>query len=70
MSKKYTRLILFFKLYINFLLCLQLFIDVKTYKYLFRVILSFAFRDMCRVKNNHIRIKEAIHKDKKLQLSY
>lgn len=38
MSKKYTRLILFFKLYINFLLYLQLFIDINPNKYLFVVI--------------------------------
>lgn len=40
MSKKYTVLILFFELYINFLLYLQLFIYTLAIKYLFLVIVA------------------------------
>ncbi len=46
MYKKYTQLILFFKLYINFPLYLQHFIDVIPSKYLYIVTINHFLSDL------------------------
>ncbi len=54
MSKKYTVLILFFELYINFLLYLQLFIYTLAIKYLFLVIVAVLLCDISLINTSLI----------------
>ena len=51
MCKKYIHEILFFKLYINFPLCLQRFIDVTPNKYLYIVSINHYQSDLLLIMN-------------------